>query len=157
MATSAIFSFTSCPGVRCLSRAWRLSGRIILSPRARPLGAVLRIDELATEALAELLGVLALGKAEDVRVGSIAIEGMASRAEREVLAEETNGQIVAAGAAVGRERDLMRPVSVNRVYAELASAIAHASPMWFVAARAHADARARTGQRPRSWRRRKSL
>jgi hypothetical protein len=49
------------------------------------------------------------------------------------------------GASVCGQRDLVRPVAVNRVLAELASAIDHASPMRFVAARAHADARARGG------------
>ena len=113
---------------------------MILAPRARPLGAALRIDELAAETLAELLGVLALGKAEDVHVGAIAIEAMASRTEREVLAEETNSQVVAAGAAGRGERDLMRPVAVYRRFAELASSVDHGSPSrtGLVATRAHA-------------------
>ena len=64
------------------SRARWSSGRLKLSPRARPLGAFFRIDELAAEVLAELHGVLALGEAEDVHVGAVLIEGMPLRAER---------------------------------------------------------------------------
>ena len=55
-----------------------------------PVRAVFRVDELTAEALLKLLGVLALGEAEDVHVGAVAIEAMASGTEREVLAEETN-------------------------------------------------------------------
>ena len=99
---------------------------MILSPRARPLGAVLRIDELAAEAFAKLLGVLALGKAEDIHVGAVSIEAMPARAECEALAEEMDGHIVAAGAAVRGERNLMRPVAVDRGFAEFASSVDHA-------------------------------
>jgi hypothetical protein len=49
-----------------------------LSRRARPLGAVLRTEELTAEAFSELLGVFALGEAEDVHVSGVAVEGMAS-------------------------------------------------------------------------------
>ena len=70
------------------------------------------------EALAELLDVLVLGKAEDIHVGAVSIEGMSSRAERQILAKQTNGHIVAAGAAIGGERDLMQPVAVDRRLAE---------------------------------------
>ena len=76
--------------------------------------------------LTELLGVLSLGEAEDVHVGAVSIEGMPSRAECEVLAEEVNGHIVAAGTAVCRKRYLVRPVAVDDVLAELSSTIEHA-------------------------------
>ena len=97
-----------------------------LATRARPLGAVLGIDELAAKAIAELFGVLALGKAEDVHVRAVSIKRMAARGKRQVLAEKTNRHIVAASAAISRKRHLMRPIAINRVLAEFASAL-HAS------------------------------
>jgi hypothetical protein len=41
---------------------------------AWPLGAGLGVDELAAEALAELIGVLSLGKAEDDHIGVVVAE-----------------------------------------------------------------------------------
>jgi hypothetical protein len=41
-------------------------------PRARPPGAIFRIDELSAETLTELRGVRALGEAEDIEVGAVA-------------------------------------------------------------------------------------
>ena len=90
-----------------------------LSPRARPLGPVLGIEELAAEARAELLRVLPLGEAEDAEVGSVAVEGMAAVAQRQVLAEEADGDVVAAAAAVGGQRHLAGPVAVDPGLAEL--------------------------------------
>jgi hypothetical protein len=50
-----------------------------LSPATSP---IFRIDEFAAEAIAELLGMHSLGKAEDEHVGVVAAEGVAAAAER---------------------------------------------------------------------------
>ena len=63
-----------------------------LMVRARPLRPVLRIDELAAEPVAELLCVFAPGKAEEIEIRAVAIESVTAVAERQALAEETNGQ-----------------------------------------------------------------
>ena len=46
----------------------------LASFRAGPLRPIFGIDEVAAEAIAELLGVRALGKAEDEHVGVVAAE-----------------------------------------------------------------------------------
>lgn len=63
----------------------------LLAARAGPLWPVLGVDELTSEAPLELLGVRALGEAEDVHVGVIATEGIAAGAQRQVLTEKTDG------------------------------------------------------------------
>ena len=93
----------------------------VLATRAGPLGAVLRIDELTAKAIAELFGVLALGKAEDVHIRAVSMKRMATRGERQTLAEETNRHRVAAGAAVGGRRHLMGPIAIDRVLAGFVS------------------------------------
>ena len=93
-----------------------------LAPRAKPLAAVLRIDELTAKAIAELFGVLALGKAKDVHIRAVSIKRRATRGERQslaedprrrpsqkTLAEEMSRLIIAAGAAISGMRHLMRP------------------------------------------------
>ena len=95
----------------------------VLATRAWPLGAVLRIDELPAKAIAELFGVLALGKAEYVHIRAVPTKRMATRGERQALAEETDRHIVAVGAAIGGKRHLMRPIAIDRVLAEFASAM----------------------------------
>jgi hypothetical protein len=52
-----------------------------LLPRARPFWPVLRIDELAAEALSELFGVHTLREAEDVDVDAVAVKRMAAVAQ----------------------------------------------------------------------------
>jgi hypothetical protein len=47
--------------------SWEQAHRLLPS-RARPLRAILRIDELAAEAFVKLLGVFALGRAKDIRI-----------------------------------------------------------------------------------------
>ena len=95
----------------------------VLATRAGPLGAVLRIDELTAKAVAELFGVLALGKAEDVHVRAVSIKRMATRGERQSLADEMNRHTNAAGTAISGKRHLMRPIAIDRVLAEFASAM----------------------------------
>jgi hypothetical protein len=86
---------------------------------------VLRVDEIAAEALVEFLGVLALGEAENGYVHIVAAIGVAARAQRQSLplAEEVDSQAVVAEAPVGRKRDLVRPVSVHHCLAEFAFTI----------------------------------
>jgi len=84
-------------------------------------------------------------------VGAVSIQGMPSRAECEVLAEEVNGHIVGAGTPVCRKRYLVRPVGVDDMLAELASPVDHAALSPMVAARAHAERRTRGAGRSLSW------
>jgi hypothetical protein len=56
---------------------------------------------------------------------SFAAGGVLVGDEKVVVAEEVDGHVVAAGAASGGERDLMRPIAIDRVLAELASAVDH--------------------------------
>lgn len=63
-------------------------------------------------------------------------KGRAGRAK--ILAEEAEGDVVAAGALVGRQRHLVRPLPIHRAFAEFAFAIDHGVlHAWF-------------GRRPRS-------
>jgi hypothetical protein len=80
----------------------------------------------AAEALAEVLGVLPLGQAEDVEVRAVAVEGMAAVAQRQALAEPPDGDLIAAGAPIGRERHLVRPAAVDGGFVEFTSAVDHA-------------------------------
>ena len=124
---------------------WKGFSRGGLTTEARPLRPILRIDELAAELLPETSSVIALSEAEHVEVRAIAIEGMAAVAQRQAFAEKADGHVVAAGAAVCGKGDLVGPVAVDRRFAELASAIDHATTKVLVAARAHATRRTRGG------------
>jgi hypothetical protein len=55
-------------------RFWRTSWPYLLVPRTGPFGTGLRLDEFAAEAGLELLGVGAVGKAEDDVVDVVAAE-----------------------------------------------------------------------------------
>jgi len=77
---------------------------------------------IRTEAISELLCVRALCETEDVHVDVIAAERMAAGAQRQAFAKEADGQVVGAAAAMGRERDLMRPRAIDRSFAEFAFA-----------------------------------
>ena len=111
-----------------------------LPPGARPLRPVLGIDELPAEALAELLGVRTLREAKHVHVHAVtssikcivatglsgaAVEGMPTRAQRQILGKEVDGHEAAARAAVCGEHHLMRLVAVDCRFAELASSVDH--------------------------------
>ena len=63
---------------------------------------------------------------------------MAADAEGELLivAEEADGHVIGAAAACGRKCNLVRPVTINRAFAELAFAIDHGTAPRLVAARA---------------------
>ena len=50
---------------------------------------------------------------------------MAALAERKPLAEEPDRHVVLAGAPIGGKRDLMRPLPIDRAFAQFASAIDH--------------------------------
>jgi hypothetical protein len=65
------------------------------------------------------------GKAENSHVDIIAAEGMAARAERQGFAEEEDRHVIAAGAPVGPQRNLMRPIAVDHSFAEFAFAVDH--------------------------------
>lgn len=101
---------------------------LIAASRTLRVRAELARVRFAGEQTAAVVGVLALGEAEDVHVGAVLIEGTPSRAEREALAEETNGSIVAAGAALRGERDLMRPVAVEQSEPVQASLVSSKKP-----------------------------
>jgi hypothetical protein len=131
-----------------------MSLRDLMLPRAWPLRASSRVDELAAEALPELLGVRAISKTEDVHVRAVTAEGMSARAEREAFAEKVHGHVIAPAAPRGRQRDLVRPVAVNGVFAELAFAIDHAAtkqvgrrPLALLAGRGEPSVRACCGRR----------
>ena len=108
--------------------------------RARPLWPVLGVNEFSAEAGLELLGVSAVGEAEDEHVRVIAPEGVRPRTQRESFAEETDGHVVVAGAASGGERHLVRPLPIHRAFAQLPFAVDQGA--------------SGVGRRPRSMRRR---
>jgi hypothetical protein len=103
--------------------------------RAAPLGARGGIDELAAKALLKMFGVRVLRKAKDVHVDVIAAERMTARAEREAVTENADRLVIAAGAAIGRQRHLMRPLAIDRSFAEFAFAVDHSTSLESVAAR----------------------
>ena len=67
----------------------------------------------------------ALRKAENGHVDIIATERMTARAERQPFAEKPDSDVVAAEAAIGCQPDLMRPIAVDRSFAELAFPVDH--------------------------------
>src|SRR5262245_8892957 len=74
------------------------------------------------------------------------MERMTAGAKGKVLAEEPDGHVVVAGASVGAERDLVRPLSVDRALAQFTFAIDHTTTtIELVAARAHATCRRKRG------------
>ena len=70
--------------------------------------------------------MLAHGETEYGHVDVIPTEGVAAVGQRKPLAEEADGRVIAASAAVCGERYLVRPVAVDDVLAELSSTIEHA-------------------------------
>src|SRR5262249_25516956 len=95
---------------------------------ARPPGAIFGVDEFALEARLEELGVFALGEAVDDHVRVTAAEGMAARAERKALAEFADDGKVLAGTEIGAQGDLVRPLTVDRAFAQFAFAIDQGQP-----------------------------
>lgn len=81
-----------------------------------PPRSVFRVPDLATEPLLKFLGMLALGKAEDVPEFVIAVEGVASIAEAQIATEEPVREVVVADAQPARQRDLVRPVAIDAVF-----------------------------------------
>jgi hypothetical protein len=96
------------------------------------------VYELTPEARLELVGMFALRKAEDRHVDIVLTVRVAPPAEREplCLAEDVDGQVLVAHATIGRECDLVRPVSVHHCFAEFTFTIDHRRPRKLVAARA---------------------
>src|SRR5262249_55719440 len=87
----------------------------VTTPRKRswPFRPHHGVYELTTEASMELVGVLALRKAEYRHVDIVLTIRVAAPAEREAfcLAEDVDGQVLVAHAAVSGQCDLVRPVS----------------------------------------------
>lgn len=109
---------------------------IELSATTGPAGAVVWVDDLAVEAIAELVGVGAVGEAEDDEVRAVATVGVAARAQGKPAAEFVDRREVAAGNKVRAQCDLVRPLSIDRAFAQLAFAVDHDTPTMLVAARA---------------------
>jgi hypothetical protein len=93
----------------------------------RPLWTSGGVDVLSAEALMKALGVIAIGEAEADVPNVVALKFMASRAQRQVLgaAEVVNGCVVRASRDFCAERDLVRPLAIDRRLAQLAFAIDH--------------------------------
>lgn len=78
-----------------------------------------------------------LRKAEHIHVDIILPKTVPARAERQALAEQPDGYVVVAAAAVRGQRHLMGPLPVDGALAELAFAVDHAhNPQQLIAARA---------------------
>jgi len=83
----------------------------------------LGIHELASEVCQEEFSIRTLREAEDAHVDVVAAEGMAARAKAQAFAEEADGHVVAACAAISTKGDLMWPTTIDHSLVELAFAV----------------------------------
>src|SRR5262249_30066890 len=110
----------------------------MVSPCAPPLGPVFRVEEIAAKAISELVGVGALGKAENDHVVVVVTKRVCPCAQRQpvLVAEQADRYVVTAVAAVRWQGHVMWPLPIHPGFAELAFTIDHR--------------RLRGGRRPRS-------
>ena len=122
-----------CRDARCRRRAAdRQRGRGLrerLPAGAGPLRPVLRIDDLAAKAVAELLGVMWSAK-QTTKCRRRRDGTNAARAKREALAKEVDRHVVVAQHRVGAKRHLVRPLPVDGSFAQFAFAIDHGTTSW---------------------------
>jgi hypothetical protein len=78
-----------------------------------------------TEALPELFCMIALGKAENPKVGVVAEEGMSALAQRQFLTETSDHHVVGAAASMRRYSHLTWPVAIDQLLAEFAFSVDH--------------------------------
>lgn len=87
--------------------------RLSTLPRAGPTWAVFRIDEFAAEPVLEALGVLTLGKAEDMKTDTIAPEEMAQPAVRQFFFGD---EVMVRAVVVPRANDNSKISRFRRVF-----------------------------------------
>jgi len=92
---------------------------------AGPLRAIFWVDEFASEARLEELCVGGLCEAKAAHVLVVATERVAARAKREAFAEVPDFHVVVAAALFGRQGHLVRPLPIDRSFAQFAFAVDH--------------------------------